>query len=298
MKKLKLMALGLLSVGMFTLTSCEDDTDEVFPDPTLTVTASATSVTGDANGDIQINSNETVSFTIAGASAGGTDLKSIALVISGVNVVSPIPETDEGYDLNSVANLSNSDEDIYNDVLTIDGIFFSNEGVTNYRFTLTDNNDQTTVVDIAVTVDNPTPLNTEVIGAFYHVAGSLQGAYNLVAATPVSGATGADNTVQDMKNTDAAGDIFTGSWTAGNQTSFVKDNSFDYDGATEEMAAAAYAAGTAGGNVNDPFIGDIYIAKLRGGSDYAVIQITDVDPTDNTCNCGNLGKISFDFKKK
>ncbi len=299
MKKMKMLALGLLGASFFAFTSCSpDDDDEVFPRPNLTITASTATITGDANGDIEIGSNETVSFTIQGASAGGTRLKSIALTVSGVNPVNVIPNTSEGYDLNDIANLDNADEDLYNDVLTIDGVFFSQEGVTNFRFTLTDDRDQSQVVDIAVTVNDPTPLANEKIGAFFHVEGSLQGAYDLVAATPVPGAPGADVTVQDMRNTDGVGETFTGKWTAGNATAYVKDNSYDYDNATEESALAAYAAGTASQNVNNPLVGDIYIAKLRGGDEYAVVKITNVDPLDNTCQCVNRGKIEFDFKKK
>lgn len=299
MKKLKLMALGLLSVGLFTLTSCEDDADtETFPKPTLTVTASSVSGTGDANGDITIGKNETVTFTISAASAGGTNLKSISVVSSGVNQVTNFAASNKGYDFNTSVNLKNADEDIYSDVLTADGVFLSNEGASQFRFTLTDDKDQSTVVDIKVTVDNPTPLSNETKGAFFHVGGSSLGAYNLVAGSPVSGGSSADKSVQDMKNTDAPGDVFTGSWTAANTTEFVKANGYDYANATEETAIAAFAAGTAGQNVGDPLLNDIYIVKLRGGSDYAVIKVTIVDPLDNTCNCGNRGKISFDFKKK
>jgi hypothetical protein len=300
MKKLKLMALGLLSVGMMTITSCAKDEDPATPSPNLTVVASTATVQGGDNENIEITSNSDVTFTITGASVGGTDLKSIGLVITGPNALNPIPETAQGYNLNSgAADLDNADEDVYNDVLTIDGSFWSNAGPTIYRFTLTDNNNKTRTVNITVTVNDPVPLDNEKTGAFFHIAGSLQGAYDLITAQPIAGTgASADPSRQDMKNTDAAGDIFSGSWTAANATLFVKSNSFDYENATEASAAAAYDDGTPGPNINNPFIGDIYIAKLRGTDDYAVIQITDVNPTDNTCACGNRGKITFDFKKK
>lgn len=301
MKKLKLMALGLLSVSLMTVTSCSPDEDPEAPSPNLTVTASTNNgVQGGENEDIEITSNSTVTFTISGASVGGTDLKSIGLVITGPNALTPIPETTNEYDLNSgAAALDNSDEQVYTDALTIDGSFWSNTGATIYRFTLTDDNNKTRTVNITVTVNDPVPLDNEKQGAFFHIAGSLQGAYDLVASQPIAGSgSSADPSKQDMKNTDAAGDIFSGSWTAANATLFVKSNSFDYDNATEAGAASAYADGTPGPNINDPFVGDIYIAKLRGTDDYAVIKVTAVDPTDNTCNCGNLGKITFDFRKK
>lgn len=301
MKKLKLMALGLLGVSMFTFTSCAEDEDTEAPSPNLTVTASTASITGAANESITISSGTTVDFAISAQSVGGTDLKSIQLIITGVNATTNLPESVGGYDYSSsaVVDLDNADEDVYSDILSVDGIYFGTEGKTTYRFILTDNNNKSTARDIEVNVTNPEPLNTEVTGAFFHIGGSLQGAYDLVDNKLISGSgASADPTKQDMKNTDAAGNIFTGSWTAANATLFVKSNGFDYANATVSSAAAAYADGTPGSNVGNPINGDIYIAKLRGTGDFAVIKIVSVDPTDNTCACGNRGKITFDFKKK
>lgn len=155
---------------------------------------------------------------------------------------------------------------------------------------------QEDVESYTITVKKPTtPLATEKTGQFYHIQGTLKGAFDLVADVE-KGAADSDAD-KDMKNTDSAGSVFTGSWTTGNSTMQVKNNSYDYTNATVESASAAYSAGTPSASVSSPATGDIYVAKLRGGSSYAVIKITAVDPNDNTCACLNKGKISFSYKK-
>jgi hypothetical protein len=163
-----------------------------------------------------------------------------------------------------------------------------------YTFTLTDKDLRTTTGTFTVTKQTAnTPLSVSKSGMFYHIAGSLQGAYNLVNDVLV-GAAGAA-TDKHMINTDAAGDPFTGKFESGNGTKFVKANAYDFANATEEAAITAYAAGAELTTVT-PAANDIYIAK--NGTTYFVIKITSIDPADNTCACGNTGKISFDYKKK
>lgn len=301
MKKIKLFALGLIGASMM-MTSCTDDTEDPdAPKPNLSVTAFTANQTGTVNEGFEVGTGTTIMFAINAAKVGGTDLQDFSVTVGGANSISTLNPTTEGYEYGAGAeSLKNADDEVYIDTLTIDGVFLSNEGTNNFQFVVTDKDGQSTTVDIAMEIKDATPLANEVTGAFFHIGGSAQGAYDLVAGAPVAGTGGsADPTVQDMKNTDQAGDAFTGSWTAGNATTFVKaDGSFDYDNATEDAAMDAYNNGTATANVNDPATGDIYIAKVRGGSDYMVIKITDVDPTDNTCQCGNTGKMSFDFKKK
>lgn len=300
MKKLKFLALGLLGASTLFLNSCQEDTTTA-PDPNLSVVAFTTSHTGNKNEGFEVNSGTTIKFAINAAKVGGTDLSKFKVAISGANSITPIPATALGYNYTTGAqNLKNADDEVYQDTLTIDGIYLTNQGTNNFQFTVTDKNGQSQTVNITMTIKNDVILSNEIVGAFFHIGGSLQGAYDLVAAKPISTVgAGADPTKQDMKNTDQAGAVFTGSWTAGNATDFVKAGAgFDYSLVTEQAAATAYANGTVTANVNNPSSGDIYIAKLRGGPDYAVIKITSVDPNDNTCSCGNKGKITFSFKKK
>lgn len=301
MKKLKLFALGLLGASMFLTTSCEDDDpadDPTTPMPTLTVRA----ITFDQNvenGDIVIAPNTEVAFAFNVIKAGGgKDLDRVAITQSGANSLNPLPQTNQGNDfVNGVLSLSGNDETQYIDTLVIPAAAFANIGVTTYVIEAVDNDGLRVTRTIQVDVQQPTtPLATEVMGAFFHVNGSLQGAYDLVLDTVV--ASGGSANDKDMENTDAAGDPFTGSWTAANSTSYVKDNGFDYNNATLEAAQTAFAAGSASGTVTNPAANDIYVARLRGGADYAVIKITNNDPSDNTCACGNTGKLSFDYKKQ
>ena len=211
-----------------------------------------------------------------------------------MNVVNPIPQSVAGNDF--PYSISNSDDDQYIDKIALQS--GANIGITTWTFTVTDKDGKSASASITVDVQSATtPLATEVMGAFFHIEGSEHGAYDLVSGASVA-ASGSDAD-KDMINTDAAGDPFTGSWMSGtgNNTTFVKVTGFDYDNATVESAMAAYNGGTSSSSVVDPVPGDIYVALLRGGSDYAVIKVTKVDPADNTCNCGNTGIIEFDYKK-
>lgn len=169
-----------------------------------------------------------------------------------------------------------------------------------YTFILTDKDGENTSKTLEVTGISgvvSTPFGTELQGAFFHIGGSLEGAYDLMNETTV--ATSGMETAKDMKNIDASGNNFTGSFQAGtgNQTLFVRDNSFDYDNGSVEDATAAFNAGNASSTILNPLAGTILIAKLRGGNDYAVIKIQNWDPANNECNCGNLGKLTFNYKK-
>jgi len=134
-------------------------------------------------------------------------------------------------------------------------------------------------------------------GQFYHIGGSIAGAYDLIADIE-KWVVDSDND-KDMRNTDPAGAPYTGSWETGtgNNTMYVKDNAYDYINASPASADSAYNIGAPSSSVINPVAGDIYIAKLRGGSDFCVIKIISMDPADNTCGCLNTGKISFEYKK-
>lgn len=288
MKNLKLFALGLLGASVM-LTSCEDDEEESLG-PVLNVTLNNQST----GGDVTVEPGSPLVF-YWDARKGDTDLETFRVSNQGANSVNPIPTSIQG---NSFPyDIGNADDEQYLDTIAFNAGM--NQGVTTYDFEVTDRDGNTESVSFDVTVEDAgTPMATEVSDAFFHIGGSLEGAYDLVAETTRS--VGDADSDKDMVNTDAAGDPFTGSWEAGqgNSTMFVKDNSFNYANATVEAAEMAYNNGNASSSVDNPANGDIYIARLRGGSDYAVINVTDVDPSNNDCNCGNTGKISFDFKKE
>jgi len=287
MKRLKLFALGLISVSALTFTSCSDDEEDPVG-PILTVTENNFGISG---GEIDATVGADLDFQWD-ARKGDVDLNEFSISVDGAALAGP---TDDGNNL--PYSISNADDENYMDGITVN--VGMNPGIRTYTFTVTDDDGLNDRVTVTVNITTATtPLGTEVNGAFFHVGGSLEGAYDLVNDGVV--AASGNEADKDMKNTDMAGDPFTGSWEAGagNGTTFVLDNSYDYANASVETAAAAYAAGTATNQVNNPSDGDIYIARLRGGSDFAVIKIANVDPTDNTCSCLNLGKITFDYKKE
>lgn len=269
-------------------TACEDD-DEGSLGPSLLITESGSGAT---SGAITINQGSSLVF-IWDARKGDRELDVFSVEQSGINQTVPVPTSLAGN--NFPYDISNDDDETYMDTLIFPNAAL-NTGVTSYTFRVTDKDGNVASKSFTVTVQAAsTPMTNETTGAFFHIQGSLEGAYDLVSGSVVS-ASGSDAN-KDMENTDDAGVTFTGSWEAANATRFVKDNAFDYDNATVEAAMSSFSSGTATAAVSNPADGDIYVAQLRGGSDYAVIKVTDVDPTDNTCNCGNTGKITFDYKK-
>jgi len=289
MKIRNFLRFALAGVLAFSISSCEDDDDGSLG-ASLIVTETVSGATG---GSININQGNSLVF-VWDARKGDTDMETFEVSVTGVNTPNPIPTSLGGntfpYDI------ANADDETYIDTLIFPSAGI-NVGVTSYTFTVTDKDGNVDNVTFTVnTVASATPMTNTVNGAFFHIAGSLEGAYDLINEDVVSAS--APGTNKDMANTDQAGAAFTGSWEAQNATLFVKDNSFDYANATVEAATSAFALSSSPSNtVNNPMDGDIYIAKLRGGNNYAVIEIVTVDPSDNTCNCGNTGKITFNFKK-
>ncbi len=285
---MKLFALGLIGATALTFTACSDDDDPDNPNrPILTVTESTIGIDG---GLIEATVGTVLEFEWE-ARKGDVDLDLFEIAVDDVS----ISETTDGGNTLPY-EIANADDEIYTDGISLN--VGNSVGAKIYTFKVTDRDglDDEVIVTVNVMAAT-TPLATEVNGAFFHIGGSLEGAYDLVNEGVVPASDPDAN--KDMENTDMAGSTFTGSWEAANTTMFVKaPTSFDYDNATVESATATYTAGTPAAAVSNPAANDIYVANLRGTNDYAVIKITNVDPNDNTCNCANTGKISFDFKKE
>lgn len=289
------MIAALSATMMFTSCTKEgDDSNPDKPQPTLSV-----EVLGHSGTEITVGKAEPISFKWNAIKAGGgADLKEFSISQQGSNTTSPLPNTAKGKDLSdNKLTMSGSDKTQYIDTLNI----FSgdNEGTTTYTFKIEDKDGNTVIKVIKITVSataNETPLATVKTGSFWHIEGTKDGAFDLVADKSLS--SNAANEGKDMKNSDLGAAGFTGSWSPANTTKFIKANSYNYTEATVESAATAFAAGTELATVSSPKVDDIYIAKLRGGDDYVVIKITEVDPANNDCGCGNKGKITFEYKKK
>jgi|YNPMSStandDraft_1061717.scaffolds.fasta_scaffold00165_19 hypothetical protein len=168
----------------------------------------------------------------------------------------------------------------------------------SFTFKVVDKKDQEASITVTIKKINApsqTPFANEYTnGVFYHIAGLLHGAYNLDGNTTV-GISGAPET-KSMKNTDAAGSPFTGSWISdpANGTTYVKTTT-PYANIYQENVATLFSAGTANAAVTNPQAGNVYIGKK--GTTYYVIEILSVEPNYDQGTGGNKGRITFKYKK-
>ena len=283
MKKMKLFALMFLA-GTLIFSSCNKDDEEVaVAGPSLSFQNGDNSLEFDGTKGIDVR----VDFTAEG------EVSSFKLVFSLEN-----SSADSIYDLTSTYKgdksgsytFSRSKELVGAD-LNLDGT-----GTVKYIFTLRDKNDNVKTATYTVTTATQDEL-VEKTGYLYHISGPLQGAYDLKGDSLVS-STGSE-TVKYMINTDPASDntqpsSFTGSWNSGNGTEFVKADGFDYDGATiKDQIVGAFLGGESMTEVNNPSVGDIYIAN--NGNEYYAIKITSIN-VDYTAKSNN-GQMTFTYKK-
>lgn len=129
----------------------------------------------------------------------------------------------------------------------------------------------------------------------YNIQGPFEGAYDLVGNRALS--VGDADLYKDLIDSSylksGFGVVFPKVWYATNSTMYVKSNGFDYANANTASVANAYAAGTGKSSIGPLSVGDIILAKLRGGqSGYAVIKITEVNETTSD----NKDNIAFSFK--
>ncbi len=168
----------------------------------------------------------------------------------------------------------------------------------SFIFKVVDKKDHETSITVTIKKINApsqTPFANEYTnGVFYHIQGLLHGAYNLDGNATV-GVSGPAET-KSMKNTDAAGSPFTGSWISdsANGTTYVKVTTA-YNNIYQENAATLFSAGTANATVTNPQANDVYIGKK--GSTYYVIEILSVEPNYNQGTGNNRGRITFKYKK-
>lgn len=278
MKKIKILALALLATAI-TFSSCKKD-EETIDGPALTITATPSSVwLGDSiMVDYSITSNDKIKKLNWSSSLSAVTSDSYETTTfngdysASGTVVFHMPTVED--DLNGATSVT---------------LTFTAEDKNGVEYA------NTKTLDVAIVDDTMTPMTDEHNGVVNNLIGPNEGAWDLVTNVAVA-ASGADDD-KDMKNTtttsSTAPEIFEAEWTAMNATMFVKDNSFAYADATVEGATAAYEAGSPVSTVSGVTTGDVYIAKLRGGDDYAVILITDVVVT----NSDNNDKIEFSYKK-
>ena len=98
----------------------------------------------------------------------------------------------------------------------------------------------------------------------------------------------------DMANPSTTDNLWVKGWDGVRKTTFVKTTALDYATVTAEAAEAAFADGDASGTIRNVAVGDIYIAKIKDGANYAVIKIT---RADDDIKDKNTEVIEFTYKK-
>ncbi|MGQ9848075.1 MAG: hypothetical protein ACUVQP_11340 [Bacteroidales bacterium] len=274
MKKLFAISLIVLA-GAIMFKSCKKD--ESKPAPTISVTNNKTTYS------ITATSDTTIAFNVSISAEAGIDQFTIKKTVGSTTTSYGNPTGFAG----QTSYTYHFEETFKPDM----------EYPISFTFKVVDKESQEASITVTIKKNQGstnTPFATEYTdGVFYHIAGQLQGAYNLDghALVPFNG----DETTKSMKNIDAAGSPFTGSWTSGigNGTEYVKTNTA-YDNIYQENVAALYAAGTPSTTVTNPQNNDVYIGKK--GTKYYVIQILSVEPNYNQNTGGNKGRITFKYK--
>lgn len=273
MKKLLAIVL-VIAAGSMIFTSCSKD--ETKPAPTISVTNNKTTYLITATADTTITFNVTVKAEAE---------------IDQFTIKKTVGSTTTSY--GNPTGYSGKTDYVYNFQETFTP---SMSYPISFTFKVIDKEGQEASITVTIEkINSPTttPLNTEITnGVIWNLIGPNKGAWDLVNNVGVSSSEPDAN--KDMKNTTTVNDGWKNEWTSMNGTMFVKANSYDYNNATLEAAVAAYNAGTPSTTVTNPAVGDIYIAKLRGGNTYVVIKVTNIDVTAND----NLDKIEFSYKKQ
>ncbi len=286
MKKFHFIFAAILFAATAMFTSCEDD--GLAPEPTMNITSVVA-----ANDYV---AGETVVYTLQISS--NADLQTFAVSSGAFNpgTGSGVASSTPADAIDAIGEFSNNLTNVtvvYNYVIGT-GIAAGSE--ITVLFTVTDKDAMGTQSAVPFTViDAATDLSNETTdGVIYHILGPNQGAWDLVENAGKS--SGDDAADKDMINqTDNVGGSFLAEWKAGNATTFVKADGFDYAAATDVAAETAYAAGTATDHVTGVVADDIYIAKLRGGADYAVIKIVEILDDGGV---SNADYVKFTYKKK
>ncbi len=285
---------SFIIVSLNFLSSCGDkDENNTIDDSNetkeLTISFESTGITEDT--DIEVGEKFTVEVSVK-KDGNHTDLSTLEILMNGNNLSKEKIWTTDN---NNISDNPLPLESEGNLVFMIDTE--GKVGTSNsYQFVLTDANGAKDEVSFVITeIAADTLLDDEFSGIFYHIWGPYEGAYNLVDDKTMW--AGDDDSKKDMLNIEE--ESFDGSWDtgAGNTTLFVKaDNAFDYENISKNDAITAFNSGTSSSSITKPLEGDIYIAKLRGEDEYAVIKITSINafycPT-----CNYPGQISFDYKK-
>lgn len=286
MNKLKnLFLLGLVALGSATMTSCEKGTDGDGNGGT-----NAPNLVLDNNGfigtDADVSTNASLSFKVVATSNSSSKSKLKRLHVT--------------------RTMNNNSVDVLDTTLNTDNLAkvitanaSGTAGTEKFKFEITDNDGQSASTSITITTGTPFSESDTVY--FSNINGPEKGAFDLIIGASISTTSSTNNDSRDMQNTNTVGTTFTGSWSSSSQASstrtlFVKaGGTFNYNSASNTSAGLEYGLGSNTPTVSNPSAGDVYIARLRGTANYAVIKVTKVDATAGSGT--NKGRLYFVFKK-
>lgn len=263
--------LFLLSAVMF-YWGCGPDEDPVPPTITVSPETTQDAWKGDTvNYSVVMGSNEELtSYTISPNIAGKNSDASISTTLTG-------------------NNSTISYKYVVDSALVVEG------NTVTITFTVTDKASQTAS---ASRVINITEKKIQLVqeadsGLVWNVSGPKKGAWDLAGDSAVSASS--SELVKDVKDTSSP-TTFTPSWIpgTGNNSTYVRTTTYDWDNATDVSARNAYNAGLAKSTTGSLSVGDYVIVKIRGGNDYVVIKVVQVDVT----TADNLDFVKFIYKKK
>jgi len=185
-------------------------------------------------------------------------------------------------------------------------------GMQKWEFKVTDVNGMSSSVTFNITTpiidttgggggtDPSTPFGSPRSGSIYNLAAASTYGVAFDLVNNVTKLTTDPDAVKDMCNTTVVASApapyaFQNEWIAKNTTKFVDVTAagFDYLAPTFGTAKAAFEAGTQTSTITGVLANRMYVAKLRGLDEYAVIKISSVDLTTSD----NLDKINFTYKK-
>ena len=301
MKKVLKHASLFLIGAIVTLSSCKKTDDDPTPDnlnADVTLTMNETS-SSTGNENLNVKYGQTVVLQVTAVSTTSTDMRRLYVYKSEDGSSTKTNVTDwSGFkaDANGAYYYEIPGANKNNFSLKRDVTVSSNTSreMDKYFFYFTDNSafnvGSTSGLLLGpgtITLIYP-DFKTRVIDQkLYNICSSMYpSAYNLAAqtgvtatVTPGSGAiiVGPNADFSQQAGTANCG-TFNG-WVGQNGTAFVKANDFDLTNASASSAAEAYAAGSPNSTITGVATGDIFVAKLKNTTTYAVFKVTAVNVT-------------------
>jgi hypothetical protein len=139
----------IIAIGIALFTSCNDD-DSSDPPQVVGPVLDITELTSSSNGEMIIIGQGQILTFIIDARKGALDLETFAISVSGVNAVSPLPTSANGHTF--PYDIENSEDELYIDTLTFINAG-SNVGITNYTFSVSDDENNSASVSFEVMVE-------------------------------------------------------------------------------------------------------------------------------------------------